>query len=93
MAVTAGLLIAMWASTVRVSGDLGEAQADFAIEVQEPNPISALFTWVTVIVFLALAGLGLLPYLRQRGRRRRECIKGREEAAGRRVRGRPQTGP
>jgi hypothetical protein len=64
--------VGMWTFTVRVISDLGEASADFAIEVREPNPISSLFTWVTVILFVALAALGLLPYLRQRGRRRKQ---------------------
>lgn len=64
--------IGIWTLTVSVSSDLGDASTDFALKVQTRNPISRVLTWVTVLVFLALVGLGLLPFLRQRGRRRRQ---------------------
>ena len=63
--------VGTWTLTVSVSSELGNASSDFAIEVKRANPFFGIFTWVTVLVFFAVVGLGLLPYLRERGRRRK----------------------
>ena len=60
--------IGAWTFTVSVSSDLGDASADFVLEVRNPNPILEIFTWVTVVVFVAVIGLAILPFIR--GRRR-----------------------
>ena len=62
--------LGLWTLTVEVDSDPGKASADFVLEVKESNPILQLITWVTVVVFLALVGLGLFPFLRDRARRR-----------------------
>ena len=63
--------VGIWTFTVAVSGDRGDASTDFLIKVETPNPISKVLTWVTVMVFVALVGFGLYPFLRDRMRRRR----------------------
>ena len=69
--------LGVWTFTVSVDSELGPASADFALEVQRPSPLSGFFTWVTVALFFALVGAGLLPYLRDRVK------KGRRGAASR----------
>ncbi len=59
-----------WTFNVAISGQLGQAESDFVIEVETANPLVRVFTWVTIVVFLAVVGLGLLPLIRQRARRR-----------------------
>ena len=63
--------VGTWTFTVSVSSELGDASSDFTFEVKRASPFFGIFTWVTVVVFLAVVGLGLLPYLRERGRRSR----------------------
>jgi hypothetical protein len=60
--------IGAWTFTVSVSSDLGDASTDFVLEVRNSSPIFEIFTWVTVVVFIAVIGLAMLPFLR--GRRR-----------------------
>ena len=68
--------VGFWTFTVSISGDLGEASTDFTLNVETPNPFLRALTWLTVVVFFALVGLGLLPFIRQRGRRRRRRRRG-----------------
>ncbi|MGH2543741.1 MAG: hypothetical protein ACRDIB_13135 [Ardenticatenaceae bacterium] len=64
--------IGTWIFNMTINSlQLGSAESEFAIEVKNPNPFVQVFTWLTVIVFLAVVGLGLLPLIRQRARRRR----------------------
>lgn len=63
--------IGFWTFTVEVDSDLGAASSDFVIEVKTSNPFFRVFTWVTVVVFLAVIGLGVIPFIRQRARRKR----------------------
>ena len=62
--------VGVWTFTVAVRADPGEGSADSQLKVEKPGALTKYLTWVTVIVFFALIGLGLLPYLRERGRRK-----------------------
>ena len=62
--------VGMWTFTVVVRADLGEGSADYLLKVEKPGVLTRYLTWVTVIVFFAVVALGLLPYLRERGRRK-----------------------
>lgn len=64
--------VGVWTFTVRVSGDLGDASTDYSIRVREPSPLYGIFTWVTVVLFISVIGLGALPSIRARRRRRNE---------------------
>lgn len=61
--------VGTWIFTVSVVGDLGEAATDFALKVETANPAYRVVTWVTIVAFFAVLGLGLLPLLRKRGKR------------------------
>ena len=63
--------VGVWTFTVSVDSDLGSESVDFPIKVSTPSPIFKVFTWVTVVLFMAFVGLVLFPYLRQRARRGR----------------------
>ena len=60
-----------WTFMVTVDGEPGRATASFALEVVELNPILQVITWVTVVLFFALVGLGLFPFVRDRLRKSR----------------------
>ena len=60
-----------WTFTVTVDGELGKASASFVLEVVELNPILQVITWVTILLFFALVGLGLFPFIRDRLRKSR----------------------
>ena len=60
-----------WTFMVTVDGEPGKASANFILEVVELNPILQVITWVTVVLFFALVGLGLFPFVRDRLRRSR----------------------
>ena len=59
----------IWSFNISVDADAGEGQTEFAIDVQTANPLVKILTWATVVVFLALVALGVMPALRQRRRR------------------------
>ncbi len=58
-----------WTFMVTVDGEPGRATASFVLEVVELNPVLQVITWVTVVLFFALVGLGLFPFVRDRLRR------------------------
>ena len=60
-----------WTFTVTVDGEQGMASASFVLEIVELNPILQVITWVTVLLFFALVGLGLFPFVRDRLRKSR----------------------
>ena len=60
-----------WTFMVTVDGEPGRATASFVLEVVELNPILQVITWVTVVLFFALIGLGLFPFVRDRLRKSR----------------------
>ena len=59
-----------WTFTVDVSAGPGEASTQFAIDVRPDSGAFRLLTWVTV-------GMGLLPIIRERSRRRTRRTKKR----------------
>jgi hypothetical protein len=56
----------VWVFTVTVDGGQGEASAEYPIKVKTASAASKVFTWVTVVMFFALVGLGLFPFIRKR---------------------------
>ena len=61
-----------WIVTVRIDASLGEAVAEFPIEVRSPSPIAGVATLLVLLAFLAILGLSLRAYFRERrGRRKR----------------------
>ena len=61
-----------WTVTVRIDASLGEAVAEFPIEVRNPSPITGVATLLVLLAFLAILGISLRAYLRERrGRSRR----------------------
>ena len=62
--------IGLWSFTVSVNSSLGEASTDYLIEVRSPNPFLGIFSWVTILLFVTVVGLGILPSLRAMRRRR-----------------------
>ena len=62
----------LWTVTVRVDASLGEAVAEFPIEVRSPSPIAGVATLVVLLAFLTILGISLRAYLgERRGRKRR----------------------
>ncbi len=63
--------IGQWVFTLNVEGRLGQASAQFPIEVREPNPIMSIFATVVGVIALLVLGyiwFSLLRwYLRRRG--------------------------
>ena len=57
--------------TVSVSGDLGDASADFPVEVRKASLLGGYVTWLTLLALLAVLGLSIRLYIQQRGRSRR----------------------
>jgi len=62
--------VGIWTFTVSVSGDLGDASTEYSVRVRESSPLYGIFTWVTVVLFISVIGLGILPSLRARRRRK-----------------------
>jgi hypothetical protein len=61
-----------WTVTVRVDASLGEAVAEFPIEVRSASPIAGVATLVVLLAFLTILGISLRAYLRERqGRKKR----------------------
>ena len=63
--------LGVWTFIVTVDAEPGAASASFVLEVVELNPILQVITWVTVLLFFALVGLGLFPFVRDRLRKSR----------------------
>ena len=49
----------LWTFTILVSGDLGEASADFTVEVLNTSPIIGLVTLGVLLAFLTVLGLSV----------------------------------
>ena len=60
----------LWSFRVSVSSGLGEASTEYLIDVRSPSPFVGVFTWVTILLFVTLVGLGILPSIRARRRRK-----------------------
>lgn len=55
-----------WTVTIRIDASLGEAVAEFPIEVRSPSPIAGVATLLVLLAFLAILGISLRAYLRER---------------------------
>ena len=63
--------VGTWNFTVAVSSDLGEASADFPIEVRGSSPMTGIILLVALLAFLSVTGFSIRIYLRERGKGRR----------------------
>ena len=66
-----------WLFTVAVSSDLGEASADFPIEVRKANPLAGIATLLLLVALLTIIGLSAWTYLRDWGKTRKRKKRGR----------------
>ena len=55
-----------WVFTIDVAAGLGAGSVDFAVEVQEPNPLIGILTFFALGAFLVIIGLTVRAYLRER---------------------------
>ncbi len=60
-----------WVFTVGIEASLGDAVAEFPIEVRNPSPIAGVATLLVLLAFLAILGVSLRAYFRERRSRRR----------------------
>ena len=61
-----------WTVTVTIDASLGEAVAEFPLDVRSPSPIAGVATLLVLLAFLTILGVSLRAYFRERrGRRRR----------------------
>ena len=58
-----------WTFTVRVSSELGDASADFPIEVTRSSPLAGFATLLGLLAFLTVLGLSVRLFLSQQSRR------------------------
>ena len=49
--------VGVWTFTVLVTGELGDASADFPIEASEVNPITGIFTLIALVAIIIVLGL------------------------------------
>ncbi len=66
----------IWMFMVSVRSELGDAQAEFPVEVRNPSPIAGILTLVVLIALLAILGFSLRAYLK-------EAVGGRGDASRR----------
>ena len=57
-----------WTFAVGVSGDAGEGQASFSYDVKRVNPIGGMITLAVMVALLAIIGLSMRAFLKNRGR-------------------------
>ena len=55
-----------WVFTIAVAAELGEASADFPVEVRQANPLIGVVTFLALAAFLVILGLSARAYLRER---------------------------
>ena len=55
-----------WVFTIGVAGELGEASADFAVEVRQAAPLVGIASFLALIALLAIVGLSVRAYFRKR---------------------------
>ena len=55
-----------WVFTIAVAAELGEASADFAVDVRQANPLIGVVTFLALAAFLVIIGLSARAYLRER---------------------------
>ena len=57
-----------WVFTVGVTSDLGQAAAEFAVEVTRASPVTGIVTILGLLAFLTVLGLSVRVFLRQQTR-------------------------
>ena len=55
-----------WVLTIGVAGELGEAYADFAVEVRQAAPLVGITSFLALIILLAIVGLSVRAYFQER---------------------------
>ena len=60
----------VWTFTVSVRSSLDSVSTDFELLIKKRNPFFSAINWISVAFFATVIGLGLLPYLRERYKRR-----------------------
>ena len=55
-----------WVFTIAVAAELGEASADFTVDVRQANPLIGVVTFLALAAFLVIIGLSARAYLRER---------------------------
>ena len=60
-----------WTFTVTVSGELGDASADFDVEVRKASPFIGFATLLTLLVLLTVLGLSARALIGERRKRRK----------------------
>ncbi len=58
--------VGTWVFTIDVAAESGTGSVDFAVEVQEPNPLIGIVTFFALGAFLVIIGLTARVYLRER---------------------------
>lgn len=62
--------IGMWTFTFDVSAELGNASAEYAVEVVKPTPLTGIITGVAILVFVVVIGFTIRIFFRDRSRKR-----------------------
>ena len=60
-----------WTFNVIVDGQLGSGEAQFSYDVKRVNPIGGIITLLTLLAFLAVMGLSMRAFLKERNKGRR----------------------
>jgi hypothetical protein len=61
--------LGLWTFTIDVNGELGQGTTQFDLEVRESDPLTAIITLATLLVFVAILGFSVRSYLKERRRR------------------------
>ncbi len=60
--------VGVWSFVISVSGDLGDASAEFPIEVKNSSPLIGIATLAALLGFVIVLGFSIRAYLRERGK-------------------------
>lgn len=60
-----------WTFNITISSDLGDASADFDVEVRNASPMAGVVTLFVLIALLTVVGLAVRAIIGERGRQRR----------------------
>ena len=60
--------VGVWSFVISVSGDLGDASAEFPIEVKNSSPLIGIATLAALLGFVIVLGFSFRAYLRERGK-------------------------
>ena len=56
-----------WVFTVKVSGELGDASADFPVEVRSASVLTGIATLVMLVTLLSIFGMSMRAHIRRTG--------------------------